>query len=433
MAERSRMAVLVCMVAVLFCMGFFMGPGAPEAYAKTIKVAWIADMTGPTAASVAPMVMGTEDWFKHVNETMGGINGVKVKVIWGDAAYKLDVGLQLYNKFSSDKDVALIYCCTTHVNNAIAAKCVKDKIVQYAASPAPDAMYPVKWCYSHSAGYGDQLGAFIDWALSNWKVNRPLRLGLAYMDIPFGKAIYDAGGVNYCKARGVEIVAEEPLPPRATDVTTNLRKISKGKPDFLYYQGTVSQAAIIDRDSKKIGFKVPTCLSANSVPNQFVALAGKGASEGVMMMGWSNPWDGVVPGEMKAGLKKTAQFFKKNRPKDKPSAAGVGYFHGLMGALITTHAIELALEKVSADKLNGQTLKEFGFDRIKDFKDTWDLIGPLSYTPQDHRGGQYLKILGVKGGLAYTVADWFRAPYLTKDKCLFSEHLKAGSWKDILK
>jgi len=423
---RSRAAVVfftVFAVLSLFSM----------VHARTIKVAWIADMTGPTAASVTPMVWATEDWFKHVNEDLGGIKGVKVQVLWGDAAYKLDVGLQLYNKFSSDKDVVAIYCCTTHINNAIAKKAVQDKIVQYSASPAPEAMYPVKWCYSHSAGYGDQLGAFVDWAMSQWKKDRPLRLALIYMDMPFGKSIYDAGGVNYCKARGVEIVAEEALPPRATDVTTNLRKISKGNPDYLYYQGTVSQAAVIARDAQKIEFETPICLSANSAPDQFVSLAGQSRQKNVLMMSWSNPWNGVVPAEMTDGLKKMKAFFIKNRPGEDPSKVGVGYFHGLMGAVVTTQAIELAMEKVSPDQLNGKALKENGFDRIRDFQFNWDLCGPITYTANDHRGGQFIKILGLKDGLAYTVADWFRTPYLTGDKCLWSEHVKRAEWKEILK
>ena len=151
------------------------------------------------------------------------------------------------------------------------------------------------------------------------------------------------------------------------------------------------------------------------------------------MMSWSNPWHGVVPEEMKPGLTKTAEFFKKHRPGQDPSKVGVGYFHGLMGAMITTQGIKLALEKVSDKDLNGKTLKELGFDRISNFKDTWDLIGPITYTPEDHRGGQYLKIVGVKKGLAYSVTDWLRAPYLTKDKCLWSPHVKSGNWSDVMK
>ena len=430
MAKKTGWFLIAYMVILLICMGLCIDVGQAEA--RTIKVAWISDMTGPTAASQIPMLWGTQDWFKYVNEERGGIKGVKVKVIWGDAAYKLDLGLQLYNKFSSDKDVAVIYCCTTHVNNAIAKKCMKDQIVQYSASPAPDAMYPVKWCYSHSAGYGDQLGAFIDWVLSKWSEKRPVRLGLAYMDIPFGKSIYDAGGVNYCKARGVEIVAEEPLPPRSSDVTTNLRKISKKKPDFLYYQGTVSQAAIIARDAKKINFNIPTCLSSNSITSQLVFLAGKDAPEGLMEMAWFNPWYGVAPEEITPGLKKAASFFKKNRPNEKPGECP-SYFHGLMGSMITTEAIKLALGKVSAKDLNGKTLKEFGFDRIENYEDPWDLVGPITYTGEDHRGGRYLKIFRIKNALGYSITEWIRAPYLTKEKCLWSAHVKRGDWKDILK
>jgi branched-chain amino acid transport system substrate-binding protein len=431
MYKKSRLSSFVTAMVVLLCI--CIGISAFEVEGRIIKVAWLADMTGPTAESVTPMVWGTQDWFKYVNQDLGGIKGVMVDVIWGDAAYKLDLGLQLYNKFASDKDVVSIHCSTTHINNAIAKKCPEDGLVQYAASPAPDAMYPVKWCYSHSAGYGDQLGAFIDWALSKWPEKRPLRLGLVFMDNPFGKTIYDAGGVNYCKARGVEIVAEEPLPALATDVTVNLRKMSKDKPDYVYYQGTVTQAAIIARDAKKIEFAPKICLSANSVADQFVSVAGENAAEGVMMISWSNPWHGVVPEEMKPGLTKTAAFFKKYRPGQDPSNVGVGYFHGLMGSMITTQAIKLALEKVSPEDLNGKALKELGFDRIANFQDTWELIGPITYTPEDHRGGQYLKIIGVKKGLAYSVTDWLRAPYLSKDKCLWSPHVKSGNWSDIVK
>jgi len=433
MAKKKCAFLLGCMVAVVVWLTMSVDFSLAESQTRTVKVGWIADMTGPTAGSVIPMVWATQDWFKYVNDELGGIDGVKVEVIWGDAAYKLDLGLQLYNKFSADKDIVMIACCTTHINNAIAPKCMKDELVQYAPSPAPEAMYPVKWCYSHSAGYGDQLGAFIDWKLSSLSGERPLRLALMYMDVPFGKSIYDGGGVSYCKARGVEIVAEEALPPRTSDVTTNLRKTVGNEPDFVYYQGTVTQAAVIARDAQKINFKIPLCLSANSVPDQFVSLAGETAAEGVMMMSWSNPWHGVVAKEITADIQKVEEFFKRNRPKEDAEKVGVGYFHGLAMSIITTHAIKLALEKVAVKDLSGKTLKEFGFDRVKDFRETRGLTGPITYTAEDHRGGQYIKILGIENGLGYTVKDWFQTPYLVRDGCLNSAYVESGDWKDILK
>ncbi len=239
--------------------------------------------------------------------------------------------------------------------------------------------------------------------------------------------------MNYCKARGVEIVADEPLPPTATDVTTNLIRVRKANPDYVYYQGTVNIAAVIARDAKKIDFKTPVAFSANTVPAQLVQLAGKEAAEGAIIVSWSNPWVGAAPKEVTADLKKLGSFFAENRPGQDAASAGVGYFHGWLGAVMTGEAIRLALEKVAPSDLTGRALKEYGFDRIKNFKDTWDTTGSISYTPTDHRGGQYIKIHTVKDGLSYTLADWFKTPYLAKDQCIWSEYIKPGRWEDILK
>jgi len=425
--------LLLALVGVMMALLLIVGCAAPKPapVERTVKVAWLADMTGPTAASVIPMVWGTQDWFKHVNE-QGGINGVKVDVIWADAAYKLDRGLEIYSKWAADEDILCIHCCSTHINDAIADKCAKDEIVLYAASPAPNAMWPIRWTYSHSAGYGDQIGSFVDWALDNWKEKRPFKLGLMYMDMSFGKTIFDGGGVNYCKARGVEMAGDEPIPPMATDITAHLARLSNAKPDYIYFQGTVDLASVICRDVKKTGFGIPIMFCANVRTEQLIYLAGKESTEGAICMGWSNPWWGLEPSEMSPGLKKTADFFAKNRPAEQPATVGVGYYHGLMGGMVTGEAIRLALEKVTAQNLTGRALKENGFDRLKNFTDTWELNPGITYTPTDHRGNGMIKIVQVKGGLGRTIKDWFKTPYLVKDECIWSKYVKPGRWEDIL-
>ncbi len=83
--------------------------------------------------------------------------------------------------------------------------------------------------------------------------------------------------------------------------------------------------------------------------------------------------------------------------------------HSLRVAYVACEAMKRAVEDVGYENLDGAALKE-GLDSMKDF-DTYG-IGPITYTPEDHRGSNLAKIYQVKGGEVVPVTDWREAPML---------------------
>src|SRR6185369_10222024 len=85
------------------------------------------------------------------------------------------------------------------------------------------------------------------------------------------------------KQKGFTIVADEVYGPKDTDMTAQLTKIRGIKPDAIICWGTNPGPAVITKNIRQLGIKIPVYMSHGVASKKYIELAGADACEGIML------------------------------------------------------------------------------------------------------------------------------------------------------
>jgi branched-chain amino acid transport system substrate-binding protein len=96
----------------------------------------------------------------------------------------------------------------------------------------------------------------------------------------------------------------------------------------------------------------------------------------------------------------------KDAGEDVPEMVGSVYYNrGVLNAAILVEAVRQAIKQYGMP-LSGEKVKN-GMEKIKDFS-LEGFLPPLTFVPQDHEGGGWVRIYQTKGEGMVPYTDWFR-------------------------
>lgn len=381
-------AVRLAMVLLVLCCV----PMAALA-ADVVKVGGLFDLTGATAEVGKPFLEGARDAVAWVNEN-GGINGKKLEMITVDYGYKTPEAVAAYKKFVGEK-VIMIQGWGSGDTEALKDQVTKDKIPYFSAGFTAHMNDPAKTPYNFFVGasYSDQVRAFLQFVKKDFKdKTRKPKVCFIYPNNGFGKSPIEAGKL-YAKELGIQVVDDQVTPPAGfQDATSQLLNMQKQGADYAFIQNTVKWAAMILKDSKKLGIKTKFFLNNYGMTEQLPELA-KDAAEGVYGMVTTAPFDSNVP-----GMKKVKAYHQKNHPKD---AHNVFYVRGWTYVLTWSEGLKIADKK---KQLNGEGVKQ-AMESLRNY-DLGGLVQPVTFTPSDHRSSTKSEVYVIKGGKLAKVGEY---------------------------
>jgi branched-chain amino acid transport system substrate-binding protein len=203
---------------------------AQEAYVIGVS----AGMTGPAAATYAPVVEAMKAYLDHVNEK-GGINGKPVRlIITDDAAEPSKAGANA-KRLIGDKVLMVVNSSLSSTFAPILAETKRAGIpLYYAGAVCPKETYPpadpLQFC---STAFGATLDSQAALAFVKSQAQEPVRLGLAAMAIPIARSEIDyAEGLS--KTLGMTPVEKQISPPPAPDYTPFATKLKEANPNWVY-------------------------------------------------------------------------------------------------------------------------------------------------------------------------------------------------------
>jgi branched-chain amino acid transport system substrate-binding protein len=394
--------LMICLSAVFLMLVF--APVRVNAADQFVKIGHLTDMTGPVSPELIPISRGTAIYFQDLNKK-GGVNGIKLDLEWVDTKYQLAAALSGYDRLK-DK-VPVFYTIMSHATTALKEKFAEDKIPCIFASNATVPFWPPGWVYGLAINFSDDLAMIGDFFLETWKEKRPMKVALMFSDDTFGRSIYD-GGVQYLKAKGIEIVAEEPVKMIATDATSQLMRVQKANPDYMLCNFIGATQGVVLKDRLKLGIKIPVGTCHGSWAEDIVRIAGAEASEGIV-----TPRVYGLQTDDTWGVKLGNELIQKYLSEWSGKPAGI--YNGIATGMVLAEAIKLAVAKVEFDKLTGAAIKQYGFDQIRNF-DTGGLTAKITYTPADHRGGTSARLIRIERGKPVVIRDWTLAPVCKPEK-----------------
>ena len=208
---------------------------APAAAQDAYVVGVSAAMTGPGAATYAPVVDAMRAYIDHVN-SKGGVNGKPIRLlVQVDGAEPSKAAANAKKLLAQDKVLMLINTSLSSTYAPMIAEARQAHVPLYfGGSVCPKETYPpadpMLFCSSAFGANLDSQGAL---AFVKAQAKEPVRIGFAAMAIPIARAEIDyAEGLS--KTMGMTPVEKQISPPLAPDYTPFATKLKEANPNWMF-------------------------------------------------------------------------------------------------------------------------------------------------------------------------------------------------------
>jgi len=356
--------------------------------AGTIKIGGLFAVTGPASFLGEPEKKTLELLIKETNDK-GGINGSKLEAVIYDTTGDPTKAQQLATKLIKDDKVSVIIGpSTTGESMAIIPLVEKEKIPLVSCAAGIKITDPAKhWVFKTPAN--DHVAAE---KILNYMTGRKQKT-IALLTVTDG---FGASGREQLKAiatqKGFTIVADEVYGPKDTDMTAQLTKIRGIKPDAIICWGTNPGPAVITKNIRQLGIKIPLYMSHGVASKKYIELAGADAAEGVMLpVGKLSVYDSFPKSDPQGKLlKEYDQAYKRVYGTEASTFGGYAYdaFLLISNALKKVgstpeqirNGIEQAHKLVSISGIFNMTAKDHNgldlsaFEMVKVTKGDWALL-----------------------------------------------------------
>jgi len=244
----------------------------------TIKIGGLFSVTGPPAFLGEPERNTAKMVVDSINKA-GGIKGQKLELVVYDTAGDATKAVQMATKLiKDDKVVAIIGPSTTGESMAVIPVAEKEKVPLISCAAGSKITDPVKR-YVFKTAQND--GLAVAKIYEYMQKNKQSKVAILTVSDGFGSS-----GREQLKALagkyGIQVVVDDTYGPKDNDMTPQLTKIRGSQAQALIVWGTNPGPAVIAKNAKQLGLKLPLFMSHGVSSKKFIALAGD-AAEGIKL------------------------------------------------------------------------------------------------------------------------------------------------------
>ncbi|MBF0380984.1 MAG: ABC transporter substrate-binding protein [Magnetococcales bacterium] len=364
--------------------GFALLCSVNVAQAADIKIGTFLAVTGPASFLGDPELKTLQMYVDKINSE-GGVIGKKLKLIHYDTGANPKKAVNFAKRLiKKDRVDVIVGASTSGTTMAVIPIVQKAKIPFISMAGSVKIIEPVKkWVFK--TPHTDKMAArkiFLDMNKRGIK-----KVGLISGSGGFGKS-GRSQVLALASEYGLTITADESYGKKDTDMTAQLSKIRATNPDAILNFGFGSGPAIVTKNVRQLGIKLPIYQSHGVASKKYIKLAGS-AAEGVRLPAASLLVASKLPGSHPQ--KKVIQAYKSSfEAKHGP----VSTFGG--------HAYDALYLAVEAIKRAGTVNKAKVRDEIEKTKNFLGAGGIFNMSKRDHLGLglDAFKMLEIKNG------DW---------------------------
>ncbi len=336
--------------------------------APPIKIGALFSVSGPASFLGEPERNTAKMMVDEINKA-GGIKGQRLELIVYDTQGDTTKAVQAVNKLiKDDKVIAIIGPSTTGDSMAVIPVVEKAEIPLISCAAGIKITDPVKkWVFK--TAQNDALAVMkIYKNLQKQKISK-----IAILTVSDG---FGSSGREQLKQQakefGISIISDETYGPQDKDMTVQLTKIRQSDAKAVICWGTNPGPAIVAKNAKQLGIKIPLYMSHGVSSKKFIELAGSSA-EGIML-----PSGKVIVADQlpKTDPQKKALMNYVNKYKENYKVEG-DHFGG--------HAYDAIMLLANAMEKGGFTPAAIR-DQLEKTKKFAGIGGTFSYSPTDHAG-----------------------------------------------
>jgi len=358
---RNRLIAFILAVMIMVFAG--------SAFAAApLKIGALFSVTGPAAFLGAPERNTAVMVVDEINRA-GGIKGRKLELVAYDTGGDATKAVQLASKLiKDDKVVAIIGPSTTGESMAVIPVVERGKVPLISCAAGIKITEPVKkWVFK--TAQNDTLA--VARIYEQLKKQRLAKVAILTVSDGFG-----ASGREQLKAQasryGIKIVADDTYGPKDTDMTSQLTKIRGLKPDAIICWGTNPGPAVIAKNVRQLGIRIPVYMSHGVSSKKFIALAGE-AAEGVRLPSGRVIVADLLPASdpQKKSLMSFVNDYQKNYKAEGDHFGG----HAWDAVMLLKGAFD-----------RGATTSATVRDQLEKTRQFHGIGGSFTYTAHDHAG-----------------------------------------------
>ena len=416
---KSRRIFISAVVPALITM-LIIGGCAPKTEAppsvplQVVKIAAIADLTGPYSSYAAPSAEGFKAYFDRLSEKGVGIEGAEVEVLLYDMGGLAPKGMEAMHQ-AAEEGAVTVFSSMASVVQPTVNLAETYKLTHVCVSPGVTGLWS-DWVYPFSnPSLSDIFAAMLDSTLIVWeklgKAGKPVIGVLIYDNLAGHVATMgitkpcDGQSVPYMEQEEIDYIAEW-FPMNATDLSPQIARLKRAGVDMILMVGTSSHVVAALRAMRLQDLDASQLVLCAIVDMaDLVALAGADLFENVYIqsMGYSPFHEPCI--EDPPGAIVSKELWEEKYPGEYLKDS---FTWGIMGGTIVEEALSLALKEVSADQLTGEAFRDHGLNQITNFT-AQGLIQSSGITWRsgvgNHPGPCSFSLYQVRGGYTYRVVD----------------------------
>lgn len=267
---KKSVSAFVMTVAIL---------SAATAMAATpIKIGGLFSVTGPASFLGEPERNTAQMVVDEINKA-GGVKGRPLQLVaydtQGDATKAVQAATRL---IKDDKVVAIIGPSTTGDTMAVIPLVEKAKIPFVSCAAGIKITEPVKpWVFKTAQNDSLAVGKIYEYLVKQ-KIKKIAILTVSDSFGSSGREQLKGQAPKY----GIQILSDDTYGPKDTDMTPQLTRIRNSQAQAIICWGTNPGPALVARNVKQLGIKMPVFMSHGVSSKKFIELAGD-AAEGIKL------------------------------------------------------------------------------------------------------------------------------------------------------
>lgn len=336
--------------------------------AAPLKIGALFAVTGPAAFLGEPERNSAKMVVDEINKG-GGVKGRQLELVVYDTAGDATKAVQLATKLiKDDKVVAIIGPSTTGETMAVIPVAEREKIPLISCSAGSKITDPVKkWVFKTAQNDALAVGKIYEYLQKHKQTN------VALLTVSDG---FGSSGREQLKAQaakyGMTVVSDDTYGPKDTDMTAQLTKIRASKAQAIICWGTNPGPAVIAKNAKQLGIKLPLYMSHGVSSKKFIQLAGD-AAEGIRLPSGKVLVADVLPNS--DGQKKSLMAFVKDYQNHYKAEGDHFGGHAWDAIMLLKGAFDRGADSAAAVR-----------DQLEKTRNFAGIGGTFSYSTQDHAG-----------------------------------------------
>ena len=346
---------------------------------KEIKLGIIMPMTGPGASFGTIAAEATRIYVKYINDK-GGVNGRRLNLIVEDDHFSIPQALAALKKLVyRDRVFALIGPGSASFLNVLWKHIEKEKLPNMTPV-MPEIVFipPKRHIFGVMDIYPNQMKVLVDYMIKDFKLQKP-RVAVVYPDTETGK-IDLIPTIERLKRYNITPVTKEVLNPGVIDATSQVMNIKRYKANAIVHAGSFPMMTVVLlQDLKKYGLKIPVFGSWGVMVTEEINTIAEASSQFYTVHAMS-PWYGKGP-----GVEEMRKLALRYHPGTEKPYRGAMYTHFWVMNAVLVEGLKRAGRNLDEEALIN------ALESIKNY-DTGGLSGSISYSSENHKGGDSWKI-----------------------------------------